>query len=153
MRVIMNLLVVVLLVVAGCGKLPGKFGNFVKSDTVGLAQDAADVIYTTFPPAKTRLNLVQDVDDAFGAALLETLRGKGYAVAEYVQPIHRDKYLQNDYRPDGFDFGYVIDHLTGEGGMRLSLFIGTGTLSRMYAIGGTSEEPVYRPLGAWVRRQ
>ncbi len=39
---------------------------------------------TNFPPAKTRLALVQETEDAFGVALVEALRADGYAVAEYA---------------------------------------------------------------------
>lgn len=154
MRIILACLVASVVFAAGC-RAPqlGKFGNFAKAESVDLAQDAADILLANYPPAKTRLNLVQDADDAFGVALLERLRGSGYAVAEYVQPIRRDKYAENPVAPDGFDFGYVLDHVTGESGMRLTLVIGPERISRLYLVGGTPDEPRYSALGEWVRRQ
>lgn len=154
MRIMIACLVVSVVLMAGCRKPQlGKFGNFAKAESVDLAQDATDILITNYPPAKTRLNLVQDVDDAFGIALLERLRGSGYAVAEYVQPIRRDKYAESTVTLDGFDFGYVVDHVTGESGMRLTLVVGPERVSRLYLVGGTPEEPHYSPLGEWARRQ
>lgn len=154
MRVFLACWVLSLVFIIGCGKPTiGKFGNFAKTDSVDLAQDAADILTVNYPPAKTRLNLVHDAADAFGVALLEKLRGGGYAVAEYVPAVRRDKYQESSAKPDGFDFGYVVDHVTGESGMRLTLLVGTERLSRLYLVGGTVEEPRYSPMGEWVRRQ
>jgi|GEM_PF-930756 len=146
--------VIVLALVAGCGKAPGKFGNFAKAQSVELVEDAVGILKTKYPPAKTRLNMLHHYgDDLFGAALLETLRREGYAIAEYVQPQRGDKYAENPEKPDGLDFAYVIDDLAGEGGLRVLLYVGTDTLSRLYAVGGRPEEPVYTPMGDWVRKQ
>lgn len=154
MRLFLFCLIAPLAFMAGCGKPQlGKFGNFAKVESVDLAEDAANTIKANYPPAKTRLNLIHDADDAFGRALLEQLRGSGYAVAEYVRLMRPDKYQEAPAKPDGFDFAYVIDHLTGESGMRLTLYVGADRLSRLYLVGGTSEEPRYSPLGEWARRQ
>ncbi len=57
--------------VSGCGKQPGVYGNFAEADSVELVQDAVNALSTNFPPAKTRLALVQETEDAFGVALVE----------------------------------------------------------------------------------
>lgn len=140
--------------VCGCGKAPGMFGNFARAQSVELVEDAAGILKSTYPPAKTRLNLLHLYgDDVFGAALVETLRRDGYAIAEYVQPLRGDKYAESPGKPDGLDFAYVVDDLAGEGGLRLLLYVGTNTLSRLYAVGGKPEEPLYMPMGDWVRKQ
>ncbi len=147
---------VVLVFTAGCGrKLPGKYGNFANAQSVELVDDVVGILKANYPPAKTRLNLLHSYgDDPFGAALLETLRREGYAIAEYVHSQRPDKYQTADgSKPDGFDFAYVVDHLTGDGGMRLSLYIGTDTVSRLYSVGGTPDEPTHSPMGEWVRKQ
>jgi hypothetical protein len=142
-----------LAVVSGCSKQQGKFGNFAKAQSVELVEDAACILKTAYPPAKTRLNLLHLYgDDLFGAALVETLRRDGYAVAEYVQLVRGDKYAESPAKPDGLDFAYVVDDRADEGGLRVMLFVGADTLSRLYAVGGKPEEPVYTPLGDWVRR-
>lgn len=143
----------VMALVAGCGKQSDKYGNFADARSVELVEDAVGILKIAYPPAKTRLNLIHQYgDDLFGAALLETLRREGYAIAEYVQPLRGDKYAEAPVKPDGFDFGYVIDHI-GDGGMRLSLYVGGDTLNRLYSVGGKPEEPVYSPLGDWARKQ
>ena len=147
---------VVLVFTAGCGrKLPGKYGNFANAQSVELVEDVVGILKANYPPAKTRLNLLHSYgDDPFGAALLEKLRREGYAIAEYVQSQRPDKYHSTDTpKPDGFDFAYIVDHLTGDGGMRLSLFVGTDTVSRLYLVGGTPDEPTHSPMGEWVRKQ
>ncbi len=152
------LAVIVMAVVSGCGKQPGQYGNFANAQSGGLAGDSVAVLKTAYPPAKTRLNLLhQYSDDAFGVELVEALRREGYAIAEYVPPPRGDKYstagTSETSHSGGFDFAYVVDHLADDGGMRLSLFVGDETLSRLYAIGGKPEEPTYAPLGDWVRKQ
>ena len=144
-----------LAVFSGCSKPQAIFGNFAKAQSVELVEDAAAILKTTYPPAKTRLNLLHLYgDDLFGAALLETLRRDGYAIAEYVQPQRSDKYAETPpVKPDGLDFAYVVDDLAGEGGLRVLLYVGADTLSRLYAVGGRPEEPVYTPMGDWVRKQ
>ena len=145
---------IALALMAGCGKAPEKYGNFAKAQSVELIEDAVAILKTTYPPAKTRLNLLHLYgDDVFGAALLESLRREGYAIAEYVQPQRADKYAETPTKPDGLDFAYVVDDLAGEGGVRVLLFVGADTVSRLYAVGGSPEEPVYTPMGDWVRKQ
>jgi Conjugal transfer protein TrbH. len=142
-----------LAIFSGCGNPPGKYGNFAQTQSVELVEDAVVVLKTHYPPATTRLNLIQYVNDAFGAALVETLRRDGYAIAEYVPPARRDKYSPSAPKPAGFYFGYVVDHLPDEGGLRLSLLVGEESLSRLYLVTGTPEEPRHSPLGDWARRQ
>lgn len=152
MRILSICLVAALACLSGCRKPEiGEYGNFAKAQSVELAADAAEILTANYPPAKTRLNLMQDTDDAFGAALLDRLRGGGYAVAEYVQSIRRDKYMESPVKRDGFDFAYVVDYVTEESALRVSLFVGEERMSRLYRVGGTPEEPRYSPMGEWAR--
>ena len=157
MRVSVLFIVALLLVAtlaSGCGGRPEKYGNLADARSVELVEDAAGILKTTYPPAKTRLNLLHlYADDAFGAALLETLRREGYAIAEYAPPLRGGKYAETPVRPDGLDFAYVVDRLNGDGGTRLTLFVGSDTLSRLYSVGGGPEEPTYAPMGDWARKQ
>ena len=144
-----------LAILSGCSKPQAIFGNFAKAQSFGLVEDAVAILKSTYPPAKTRLNLLHFYgDDLFGAALLETLRRDGYAIAEYVQPLRADKYAEtHPEKPDGLDFAYVVDDIAAEGGLRVLLYVGSDTLSRLYAVGGRPEDPAYTPMGDWVRRQ
>lgn len=141
---------------AGCGgKKPDVFGNFADARSAELVRDAVGILKVNYSPAKTRLNLLHAYgNDPFGAPLLETLRREGYAIAEEIPPYRRDKYHAADTpNPDGFDFAYVVDRLAGDGGLRISLLVGGCSISRLYSVGGTPEEPAYSPMGDWVRKQ
>ena len=146
-------LFLMVLTASGCGKQADRFGNFANVQSVGLVEDSVAVLKLAHPPAKTRLNLMQFVNDAFGAALVETLRRDGYAIAEYSQPAREDKLQPMLARANGLDFAYIIDHLPDDSGMRVTLFVGEESLSRAYAVGGSPEEPTYSPLGDWARRK
>ncbi len=137
--------------VSGCGKQPGAFGNFANADSVELVRDAVNALSTNFPPAKTRLALVQETEDAFGVALVEALRADGYAVAEYAEPAGKDKYLSAVKKPDGLAFAYVVDDVKDE--LRVALHVGGGTLSRMYRIQESDGTFEYIPMGFWTFRQ
>ena len=133
--------------VSGCGKQPVVYGNFANADSVELVQDAVNALSANFPPAKTRLALVQETEDAFGAALVEALRADGYAVAEYAGG---DKYLPTA-KPAGLAFAYVVDDMDDE--LRVTLHVGDGTLSRMYRIQESGGAFEYIPLGFWTRKE
>ncbi len=137
--------------VSGCVKQPGVYGNFAEADSVELVEDAVNALSTNFPPAKTRLALVQETEDAFGAALVEALRADGYAVAEYVKLGERDKYLSGVPKPDDIAFAYVVDDMDDE--VRVVLHVGGGTLSRMYRVQDAGGAFEYIPLGFWTFRQ
>ena len=143
--VVLGMLIVAF--VSGCGKQPGVYGNFAEADSVELVQDAVNALSTNFPPAKTRLALVQETEDAFGVALVEALRADGYAVAEHV----RGDTSLPALKPDGLAFAYVVDDLDDE--LRVVLHVGDGTLSRMYRVqdAGRAFEDI--PLGFWTFRQ
>ncbi len=136
---------------AGCGRNTAEFGNFAKVESVELVQDAMSALLSNYPPAKTRLALVQEADDTFGTSLVATMRENGYAVHEYSAPKRSDKYRASVTKPDGLAFGYLLD---GKGDqLRVSLHVGGDTLSRLYQAQQTGEELRYSPLGFWTRRQ
>jgi hypothetical protein len=140
------LLVVVLF--GGCGKKPSGFGNFAKADSVELVQDAMSALMANYPPAKTRLALVQEADDVFGVALVEALRANGYAVAEHAES---DKYLPDTKKPVGLAFAYVIDDREDE--LCVVLHVGAESLNRLYRIQRSDDALQYIPQGYWTRKQ
>ena len=135
----------------GCGKSRSEIGNFANVDSVELVRDAASALAANYPPAKTRLSLSLAAEDAFGSELVETLRANGYAVAEYVEPAGKDKYLPGLKKPDGLAFAYVIDDREDE--LRVSLRVGDERLSRMYRVQRSGETLQYIPQGFWTRGQ
>jgi hypothetical protein len=138
----------VLAVFCGCGEQPSGFGNFAKADSVELVQDAMSALTANYPPAKTRLALVQETEDAFGSALVETLRANGYAVAEYTKG---DKYLADAKKPDGLAFAYVLDGKDDD--LRVVLHVGSEAMSRLYRVQMSGDTPQYIPQGYWTRKQ
>lgn len=138
---------------SGCTKTADKYGNFANAESVELVQDAINALVVNYPPAKTRLGLVQEVGDPFGVSLVETMRSSGYAVAEYSGPFRGDKYLPAVPKPDGLPFAYLLDHPGKGDELRLSLHIGDESLSRMYLVQQSGGELRYVPHGLWTRRQ
>ena len=72
------------LVLAGCATSP-PYGHFAASPVAvnqTIAADAVKQLTSLYPPAKTRLELQQPTPDAFGMALVEGLRERGYALLE-----------------------------------------------------------------------
>ncbi len=142
-----------LAVLCGCGKQPGAFGNFAKAVSAEGAQDAMSALTANYPPAKTRLALVQETEDLFGSALLETMRANGYAVAEHTGPSRSDKYLPAVEKPDGLPFAYVLDRIGKGDELRVSLHVGAETLSRMYRVQRSGDTFQYIPQGFWSRKR
>jgi hypothetical protein len=136
---------------SGCQKSSLPYGNFAGADSVELIQDAANALYAAYPPAKTRLVLLQPTEDAFGLSLVESLRGGGYAVAEYAPPEKGGVPVVG--ADAGLGFGYVLDRLQDGDGMRVTLHVGDETLSRLYRIQGAEGDARYIPAGFWVRRE
>ncbi len=137
----------------GCKAPDGKYGNFAETEGVDLLQDALSAMESAYPPAKTRLALLQPVDDVFGYRLVESLRAGGYAVAEYAPPAKTKgfKKLPPADPADGAGFAYVVDR-DGDR-LRVTLCVGDGTLSRLYQVQDGDDGEFHAPMGAWVRKR
>jgi hypothetical protein len=150
---ILAVLVLSLALFAGCRKPPELYGNFAKVESADLVQDTLAVLLSAYLPAKTRLNLIQPVEDMFGLRLVESLRGNGYAVGEYAAPGKSQKPPAIADAPPGMEFGYVLDRVQGGGELRVTLSIGNETISRLYAVNGLEGDATYIPVGFWMRRR
>lgn len=141
---------------AGCAKEeePG-YGNLAGVNSADLVQDAVFIMFENYPPARTRLALVQPVDDDFGARLVEALRLHGYAVAEYVEPEKKKGWrsAKTVEKPDGAAFAYLIDGAGAENEIRVNIHVGSESLSRLYQVTGESKEAQYVPQGFWSHRK
>lgn len=142
------------LALAGCASTTGPYGNFVESEGLDhkkLARDAVKQLAALYPPAKTRFELKQRAPDAFGTALVATLRQQGYAVVEQAQ----------EAKPEGapaqaparaapaLPLSYILDHAGESETYRLSVLVGTQSLSRAYLVQNGS----FVPAGYWVRKE
>jgi len=120
---------------AGCAA-KGAYGNFAAAhpgDDHHMAEDTAKQLAALFPPATTRLKLVQPADDAYGSALVEKLRKAGYAVSVGPEKTFLRQLTERESSPSdpGTDLHYVVDRI-GEGHYRVSVQVGGQTLSRLY---------------------
>lgn len=146
---------IALVLCCGCIKRPvkpEKYGNFANAESAILIHDAMSLIQSAHPPAKTRFVLLQTADDAFGVALLKTLRASGYGVDEYTPPVKGDKYMTADEPPRVFAFAYVLDY-SEPGELQLVLNIGDEIYSRTYTVKGEGRDTNYAAAGYWTRKQ
>lgn len=150
------------LLLAGCLS-PSPYGYLV-SGTVPpqmperLAQDTVTRMEALYPPAHTRLALTHPATDAYGVALIEALRRKGYALMESrvntsMNPSTRDdmpRAVQPAVSHDvGLPFGYVVDGPFEPRLYRVTVFIGAQSLSRAYRM----DQHGFAQAGAWVRKE
>lgn len=123
-----------------------------------LAQDTVTRMEDLYPPAHTRLALTHPATDAYGLALIEALRQKGYGVLEArvttrTTPSTRAD-MQTPVEPavnqdEGIPLRYVVDGPFEPRLYRLTVFIGSQSLSRVYRL----DDQVLAQAGAWVRKE
>ncbi|HAT1905710.1 conjugal transfer protein TrbH [Legionella pneumophila] len=115
-----------------------RYGNFTQLSQgrdAYLAADAVNQLTRVYPPAQNSFCIGQRVRDGFGLNLTQGLRKKGYGVNENQCPKHKA------------NFYYVLDEL--EPLYRVSLFVGTQTLSRVY----TNNHDKIFPVSAWTHKE
>jgi len=150
------------LALGGCATT-APYGNFVQPpvtvDQQQLAGDAAKQLAALWPPAKTRFELQQPTPDEFGAALLGNLRSAGYAVLEYApqtaagagnaQQKAADPVVVVTPTTAALPLRYVLDHDAGTGLYRLTLLVGSQSITRPYL----EQNHTLIPAGYWVRKE
>ena len=135
------------LALAGCATT-APYGNFVAPtvavDQPPLAAEATKQLAALWPPARTRFALQQPTPDAFGTALVGQLRAAGYAVLEdgpaTVPAAARaargeptdEPAAGGPLTPAALPLRYVLDHDAGSGLYRLTLWVGTQSITRPY---------------------
>ncbi|CZO83228.1 MULTISPECIES: conjugal transfer protein TrbH [Legionella] len=108
-------------VLSSCASM--QYGNFTvasQSKDIYLAKDAALQLTHIYPPAQNTFYISQKVSDGFGINLIHEMRNKGYGVIESVQPGQKANLF------------YVIDDVRKGSLYRVSLYVGSQTLSRVY---------------------
>jgi hypothetical protein len=148
---------------AGCAShdpsTNSSYGNFVPDSPAAsdqkMAFDAVQRLSALYPPARTRFDLQQITPDAFGTALVASLRARGYALLEY-------KSTQDTATPAGqaptpsarspgttLALRYVVDFDPASQLYRITLLIGNQSLTRAYLAQNGSTVAA----GAWVRKE
>lgn len=135
--------------IAGCAAqpAPSTLSTFAldvtSADGNRMADDAARKLSALYPPARTRFNLRQATPDAFGISLVDTLRTKGYALAEFKQDAPAAT------ANDSFDLAYVVDQPFARGQLRITLLINNQPLSRIYE----TKDGALSPASYWIRKE
>ena len=127
------------------------YGNFVQNSPAAcdqkMAEDAVKRLVAMYPPARTRFDLQQSTSDAFGTALVASMRGKGYALMEYKPaPGSQDLATPNGQRPvpakapaagaiakptaATLSLRYILDLDQGSNLYRVTLLVDNQTLTR-----------------------
>lgn len=154
-------LVLLMLALGGCATSP-PYGNFVNPpvavDQEPLAGEAARQLAALWPPARTRFALQHPTPDAFGAALVGELRTAGFAVLELgpekasaaaSEQISVESAQGLEPSPAALPLRYVLDHDADTGLYRLTLWVGTQSLTRPYR----AQDRTLIAAGYWVRKQ
>lgn len=141
---------------AGCATSP--YGNFTQNSPAAydhkMADDAVAQLIAVYPPASTRFDLLQPAPDAFGVSLVESLRANGYALLEFKPEASRQGGAAANAATAtptgaGLPLRYVLDQAPGSNLYRVTLLVGSQSLTRAYT---TQDGSVYA-AGAWVRKE
>lgn len=137
---------------AGCAApQANSYGNFLGNAPLEVQQPLVDAavqqMAALYPPGKTRFDLQQATPDAFGRALVAALRAKGYALQEF-QPAAATAQAQPAVAA-GQPLAYLLDQAAGPELYRLTLVLGSQSLSRVYV----AQQGRLQPAGAWVRKE
>ena len=102
-----------------------------------------------YPPAKARLELQQATPDAFGQALVLTLRERGYALLEFNPASAKAQATaaSEPASPAALPLRYVLDQAGDSNLYRLTLLVGHQSLTRPYLV----QDGSFAPAGYWVR--
>ena len=136
MKIVSVLLLATLL--SSCASM--RYGNFTHSSQpkdVYLAKDAISQLTRVYPPARNTFCISQKICDGFGINLIHEMRKKGYGVIEKVHPGQKA------------NFFYVVDETERDHLYRVGLYIGSQSLSRMYA--KTNGKLV--PISPWSHKE
>lgn len=133
-----------------------QYGNYVNSNIGTAAETALSVedqtelakisvrqMSKSFSAQNTILKLNQRIIDPFGEAVVKGLRKNGFSIVE-------DRKMKTD-SPSTEKFNYVIDYISGSNPLiyRVSLFVGTKSISRVYQLNG---DTLY-PAGSWIYKE
>lgn len=148
-----------LLGLGGCSspvRPDSEFGSMLPAPSAAhdaqMADDAARQLASVYPPASTRFSMRHAAQDDFGRQLTARLRAKGYALQEMTTPASspRDSSTASESGDTkSTPLGYVLDSVASPRLYRITLSIGSQTISRAYV----EQNDLVHPAGAWVRKE
>lgn len=151
-----NILLISALVLglSGCAT-NSPYGNYAAAPAAydkAMATDTVAHLVTMYPPALTRWNMMQPTEDAYGKALVELLRGRGYSVSEYApEPAKTAQPASQAALKPGTDLRYVVDSLAPAADLyRVMVVVGGQSISRAYIPQKTG---TVAAAGSWSRKE
>lgn len=145
----------IILLLSACSATPrsAEVGSMLsaKDSTVQkrIAGDFAEKMAALYPPARAKLKLKHGTPDAFGTALVESLRQKGYALTELAEPRYPGAPSKVKQTAADLELSYVVDQPLGASMVRATVYINTQSLSRLYE----TKEHGAAAAGYWVRKE
>lgn len=138
---------------------PSAYGNFTQNLPAAfdrtMADDAVKQLVAVYPPASTRFDLQHTAPDAFGSALVELLRSKGYAILE-IQPLEQASAASapadtasTASATTGKPLRYILDQADSNL-YRLTLLVDKQSLTRAYL---AAQNGTLYPAGVWARKE
>ncbi|KTD38608.1 conjugal transfer protein TrbH [Legionella nautarum] len=130
-------LVLMLLSLSACTSMRyGNVSQMSEKSTEFIVKESLIRLVSLYPPAKTKLAIVRPRDN-FGLKLIKALRQSGYSVSE------------GSNAKGAINFFYVMDAPIQNKLYRVTLYLGSKTLTRAYSI----KKGTLRPLGLWTRQE
>jgi hypothetical protein len=141
---------------AGCAST-GPYGNYADASldrNQTMVEATVSKLVALYPPAQTRFNLQQPTTDAYGAALVQAMRDKGYALLEYAPQgqgsAASSAAASATVAAPGLDLRYVVDAPASTNLYRVTVLVGAQSISRAFTV--APDGKLY-PAGAWVRKE
>lgn len=145
-RNIPYLLIVTLATVSGCtATRESSITQAPVALTQIIAQDSAKQLAALYPPARTRLELKQSSTDVFGRSLVDSLRQKGYSLAE----AGTNEQHSTTKAASEVPLTYVMDNPIKNSLYRVSIRVGGQSISRAYIL----KNGQLNPVGFWVNQE
>ncbi len=141
------------LMMGGCAvSPPSTFGHYVQSVPPGFndraVADTLALLSSRYPSGRTRFNAEHPTGDAFGAALLDGLRSKGYALKEFNAA--QESVPPEEQVSTGISLRYIVDATANTPSIyRVTVLVGNSTFSRAYV----HQNSVTVPAGAWTLKE
>jgi type IV secretion system protein TrbH len=141
-------IIILLTLFSGCADPYGNFIPFVNFDQQELAGEAVKQLAVLYPPAKTQLEIKQIPSDAFGMALVNTLRKEGYALMEFNAEEVKSQTFKASPSP-ALPLHYILDQADNSNLVFITLLVGPQSITRPYRVQNDS----LTPAGDWVRKE
>jgi hypothetical protein len=158
-KIVMTVLFLVSLV--GCAT-SSPYGNYADASldrNQMMAEATVSKLAALYPPAHTRFKLQQPTTDAYGVALVQAMRDKGYALVEYApqgqgsapsSATQASAAASTAIATPGLDLRYVVDAPASNSLYRVTVLVGAQSISRAFTV--APDGKLY-PAGAWVRKE